>query len=292
MAVNQKNVSSIRGFASDPVVQYAGTPGSMPGRPSFLAAVLCRIWKIDDGVMQALFVNINIPGNVGFGITVRGNIAGFGAGHIVAEPLVGTGAAIIAPDIDLGPGPTGKLSLMHLAVSDTDDLRFYFNGGLVHRETLPAPAVGSALAPRVGGASAAGANPAGTTDIIGVAYAEPGAIPFSDDALDVIVVDHFNACHRAMAMAQLNELIAPADTGFTQWTNRFDVRNGAVVAGGQGTLNAFGSAASAPRAAEIWTPSEGAATLARVGPDPLPFIFPITNPVWAYTPANMAPEPP
>lgn len=280
MAVNQQNVSVVHNFGAIPPnggpgvgIQYEGPAGVMPGGPTFVAAVLCRVRNVALGVVQTLFSNFDLAAFSGFDISVAGTAD---PGRVTLAAAVGDGLASIALTADLGPGPKDKLMLLQL-VSDgvvANGYRLYVNGSLVAFATLVNAGVASALQPRIGGFDAAGTNAATLCDVAGVAYG-------SSAASEAEVGAHFNACHRAMAMAKTAEYLNTPD-----FTNRFDVREGAVVAGAQGTV-VGGNLTAFPGAAATWAPSAGTAVLTRLGPDPFTSgngvrTNVITNPVWAW----------
>jgi hypothetical protein len=285
MAVNQQNVSVVRDFVTvlpngglGSTSQYAGPAGVMPGGATFMAVVMCRVRSVSAALFQVLFANFDVPNFRGFSI----GVAEAAPGHVLLSAALGDGVASQLLAVDLGPGPLNKLMVIALATDGTvaDGYRLYVNGALVAQATLLVPAAPSALQPRVGAANAAGTDSAPGCDIAGVAFLAQTPLGIVPDA---IAGQHFDSCHRAMAMGRLNQLL-----GSTDFTNRFDVRDGAVVAGRQGTI-VNGDLITLPGAAATWAPSAGASSLTRLGPDPVASVLGgvranvITNPVWAYT---------
>jgi hypothetical protein len=265
--ISQRNISAVHGFASGPAARYEGAAGVAPGAAQCTAAVLFRTrTPVSAGVTQTLWQNLDQAGNLGWGIFVEGIAT---RGHLVLTTTIGDGVGQNPINTDLGAGPLAKMSLVHL-VADDDERRVYYNGALIAVEPLANPLLPSALAPVVGDLVGVGAA-ASFTEIIGVAYIDTG---LGDEA----AAGHFRSCFRIGGMARLDETLASVD-----WTNRWDAREGAVVLGGQGTLNAAGDLVLPPTAAPVWTPSAGLDPLTRVG---TLFTTVLTSPPWGYTTAE------
>lgn len=268
MAVNQQNASALGGFSGPPNPNgfYTGAAGVMPGASGFIAAVLCTVQPTD--ALQTLFANSTAT--TGFFIAIEAQPV---AGHVSCSVAVGDGAGSVQFATDLGPGPTGKLMLIHLMADGVGvgTLRSYVNGSLIGFVDLAAVPVASAGQPVVGAGDTAGGSPADFCGILGVAYRR-FTPPLGAQSLDTLARIHFDSCHRSLSMGRLSEVIASSD-----FDNRFDVREGAVVAGSRGVLAPNGDLISLPPSAEIWRASAGSAVLTRVGSVAASSI---TNPVW------------
>lgn len=234
------------------------------------AAVLFRQREpIANGATETLWHNLDQGNNLGWGIFIEGNVL---EGHTILTTALGDGVGQNPVNTDLGPGPISKLSLVHLVASDaTGERRIFYNGALIDVQPMANPTLASAGQPVIGDLVGVGA-PAANIDIIGVGYFE-AALP------DAGCSAHFRACFRGGNFARLVEWLPTA----LNWTNRWDVREGAVVAGAQGTLDANGNLLTLPAPADPWAPSDGIDDLTRVGALEANVL---TCPPWGYSSAE------